>query len=263
MVSKFFNMAFPGHFSGDILRGFYVSRRALGEGGPNHEDPGNPAPTGPSAIVASIVFDRVAGVLPLFIWSLLGLLGSANAEMASMLGAYIGALAGLGLLGAAGLFLLAYRQPQPPSPLLRISGWFRLQKPFCAFYQGAHYYVRDLRLIRNIVGISFINHGLTIASFVLFGLALGIQRPLANYLMLVPWGLMLTAVPVAPSGLGVGQVAFLALFGLVGASQGANLFTLYLASHVVINLAGAVLYPFLQTTAPSLPSSRPAPAEKQ
>ena len=28
MVSKFFNMAFPGYISGDILRGLFVSRRA-------------------------------------------------------------------------------------------------------------------------------------------------------------------------------------------------------------------------------------------
>jgi len=65
-----------------------------------------------------------------------------------------------------------------------------------------------------------------------------------SYFLLVPLGLLLTAIPVSPAGLGVGQVAFLALFHWVGTSQGANLFTLYMASYVVINLTGALLYLF-------------------
>ena len=41
-------------------------------------------------------------------------------------------------------------------------------------------------------------------------------------------------------------VAFLALFQLAGSPQGANLFTLYMISQVLINLSGAVLLPMLR-----------------
>jgi len=70
-----------------------------------------------------------------------------------------------------------------------------------------------------------------------------------SYLVLVPVGLMLTTVPITPASLGVGQVAFLALFQLAGSLQGANLFTLYMLSQVLINLSGAALFPLLQSRA--------------
>jgi uncharacterized membrane protein YbhN (UPF0104 family) len=69
---------------------------------------------------------------------------------------------------------------------------------------------------------------------------------LLGYLVLVPVGLMLTTIPITPASLGVGQVAFLALFQLAGSPQGANLFTLYMVSQVLINLSGAVLIPLLR-----------------
>ncbi|MBI4460669.1 MAG: flippase-like domain-containing protein [Acidobacteria bacterium] len=243
MLSKFFNMAFPGYLSGDLVRGFYVSRRAkarkeMPEGGEPDEEKG-----AASTVVTSIVFDRLAGILPLFALCLAGLLGSLSHPMPLHLASSVGALAGLGLLVPLLLFLLAYRWAQPPAAMLSFTRVLRLQQPFCALYRATHDYVRNLRLIRNIVAVSFVTQGLSILSFVLFGLALQVETPVTSYLTLVPLGLLVTAIPISPAGLGVGQVAFLALFHTVGTSQGANLFTLYMASYVLINLSGAFLYP--------------------
>jgi len=38
--------------------------------------------------------------------------------------------------------------------------------------------------------------------------------PVASYFLLVPLGLIATSLPISPAGIGVGQVAFLALFTL-------------------------------------------------
>ena len=240
MVSKFFNMAFPGYISGDILRGFFVSRRASETDPPRQPH----AAVGPPAVAASIVFDRIAGLIPLFALCLIGLLGSLSYPIPRRVLGAVGALASLGLLAPLLLFLLAYRRPQPAALLARLKRWPRLEEFFSAFYEGTHRYARNLKLIRNILAVSFLSQGLAIASFLLFGWALQIQVPVTSYLLLVPLGLLVTAVPISPAGLGVGQVAFLGLFHLVGTSQGANLFTLYMASCVVINLAGALLYLF-------------------
>jgi len=259
MVSKFFNMAFPGYISGDILRGFFVSRRAAetdlpreAQGRDRIPDSGFRIPNAVlPAVAASIVLDRVAGLIPLFALCLIGLLGSLAYPIPRQVLASIGVVAMLGLLLPLLLFLLTYRRRQPGALLARLGRWPRLEEFFSAFYEGAHRYARNLKLIRNILAISFLNQGLAIASFLLFGWALGIQVPVMSYLMLVPLGLLVTAIPVSPAGLGVGQVAFLGLFHLVGTSQGANLFTLYMASNVVINLAGALLYLFpLQAAMP-------------
>ena len=136
-------------------------------------------------------------------------------------------------------------------------------EPLCFLHEVTHYYVRNLRLIGSILGISFLAQGAGLTSFVLFGMALKVQIPLVGYLILVPLGLMVTAIPVAPAGLGVGQVAFLSLFHMVGTSQGANLYTLYSASYVLINLSGAFLYLSSQVPSPLPPSVNPAKIHKE
>jgi uncharacterized membrane protein YbhN (UPF0104 family) len=109
------------------------------------------------------------------------------------------------------------------------------------------------------VGISFLSQGLILMSFVLFGTALGLDIPLVSYFVLVPLGLMVTAIPISPGGLGVGQVAFLGLFQMVGTAQGANLITLYMAAYALVNVSGALLIPFLRLRTPiSAPVSAPA-----
>ena len=263
MVSKFFNMAFPGYISGDILRGFYVSRRASENGATGQ--PGEAGELGepnarvvPPAVVASIVLDRIAGLVPLFALCLIGLFGLLSYPIPHEMILSVGALAAVGLLAPLLLFLLTYRRPQPAALLDRLARWPRLAQFVSAFYEGAHRYARNLKLIRNILAFSFLNQGLAIVSFILFGWALRIEAPVMSYFLLVPLGLLVTAVPVSPAGLGVGQVAFLALFHLVGTSQGANLFTLYMASYVVINLTGALLYLFpVHAAMPAHPASAP------
>ncbi len=242
MVSKFFNMAFPSYVSGDILRGFYVFRRASDDGEGSAEASGGSFKAGPQTVVASIVFDRAAGLLPLFVMCLAGLVGSLWHPLPPRLVWSVGVVAGLGVAGLAFFFLLAYRLPSPPAILLSLSRRIRCDRLLAHLHDVTHYYVRDLRLIANILGISFLTQGAGLLSFILFGMALKVQIPLVGYLILVPLGLMVTAIPVAPAGLGVGQVAFLSLFRMLGTSQGANLFTLYSASCILINLSGAFLY---------------------
>lgn len=59
----------------------------------------------------------------------------------------------------------------------------------------------------------------------------------------VPLGLMATAVPISPAGMGVGHAIFGTLFGYYGITGGASLFNLYFLSMVFINLLG--LFPYL------------------
>jgi hypothetical protein len=63
-----------------------------------------------------------------------------------------------------------------------------------------------------------------------------------QYFLLVPMGLLTTAIPIAPAGLGVGHVAFAALFSLAGSEHGAEIFTMYVTIQIVINLTGVFFY---------------------
>ncbi|MBI2815909.1 MAG: flippase-like domain-containing protein [Acidobacteria bacterium] len=245
MVSKFFSMAMPGYISGDILRGFYVFRRTTGQGETDAaSEKGNSCSpnTAPPTVVASIVFDRAAGLFPLFVMSLLGLLGAIWYPLPSGLDLSIGLLAGAGVSGMLILFLLAWWTDRAPRWLVRAAGIFGAGRAIEQLFVIAHSYVRNLNLIANIIGVSFLTQGAGLLSFILFGFALRVEIPLSLYFMLVPVGLMVTAIPITPAGLGVGQVAFLTLFHMAGSGQGANLYTLYAVSYVLINSSGAFLY---------------------
>lgn len=61
-------------------------------------------------------------------------------------------------------------------------------------------------------------------------------------LAFIPLGLMTLALPVAPSGLGVGHAIFQKLFEFSGIDNGASLFNLYFVVTLSVNVLGVVPY---------------------
>jgi uncharacterized membrane protein YbhN (UPF0104 family) len=245
MVGKFFNMALPGYIGGDMVRGLYVFRAAAGQE--------NSAGIGAGAVVPSILGDRIAGLVALFALSMAGTAGGVLYGLPQRLIRLGMTVSVLGLVVGVGLYLLAYRFSTPPAFLLRICRRVRLERLLVDLSAAMHLYARNGRLIGTVLLLSLSTQSVIVLSFVLLGEALALQVPIAGYFVLVPLGLMITAVPVAPAGLGVGQMAFLGLFQIVGTAQGANLFTLYMASQAVLNMTGMLLYPFVRITAQRSP----------
>ena len=64
----------------------------------------------------------------------------------------------------------------------------------------------------------------------------------AYQIFVVPLGLITTAIPVTPAGIGVGHVAFEALFLARNIPNGANVFNLYVVLNVVASLTGILPY---------------------
>ncbi len=58
----------------------------------------------------------------------------------------------------------------------------------------------------------------------------------------IPLGMVGTAIPITPAGLGVGHALYSALFGFFGINNGASLFNLFFLANVGINLIGAIPY---------------------
>jgi type IV secretory pathway VirB6-like protein len=65
---------------------------------------------------------------------------------------------------------------------------------------------------------------------------------LLQALAFIPLGLMTLALPVAPSGLGVGHAIFQKLFEFSGIDNGASLFNLYFVVTLVFNVIGVIPY---------------------
>jgi uncharacterized membrane protein YbhN (UPF0104 family) len=61
-------------------------------------------------------------------------------------------------------------------------------------------------------------------------------------LAFIPLGLMTLALPIAPSGLGVGHAIFQKLFEMSGIDNGASLFNIYFVVCLVVNVLGVIPY---------------------
>jgi hypothetical protein len=58
----------------------------------------------------------------------------------------------------------------------------------------------------------------------------------------MPIGLITTAIPLAPGGIGIGHVAFESLYQLVGVSGGADIFNIYIIVQLSVYLLGGIPY---------------------
>src|SRR5262249_9077833 len=144
MVSKFLNMALPGYFGGDVIRGFCVTRRASALGnssGTANSDSDAPAQPGAAAVLPSIIFDRITGVIPLLAMALVGSIGGIWFDLPGRLLIFAAAISGGGLLAALALFGLAYWRPQPPSLLLGLSERLGLGRTFATLFSSSYEYV--------------------------------------------------------------------------------------------------------------------------
>jgi uncharacterized protein (TIRG00374 family) len=229
MIGKFFSLVVPGYLSEDVVRALYLIRlnaasRAL--------------------VFMSLIADRMMGIMTLFLVvasSLMALALETSAPMDARL-LSLRTLTALALGGFVVFMLLVRRYPQPAAGLLRLAARVRLDRILGSAYAEMHYYCSAARLQIKLLAISLANYALFIASFVILGYSLNMKVGLAAYCVFVPLGCLVTMIPIAPVGLGVGHVAFLALFAIAGSREGANLFSLYLAFGIPLNLIGGLFY---------------------
>jgi uncharacterized membrane protein YbhN (UPF0104 family) len=105
-------------------------------------------------------------------------------------------------------------------------------------------YARHHGELAGVLVMSVIVQSLRVLQAYALGRSLGISVPLVLYFAFVPVVVLIMQIPIAPSGIGTSQAAFLLLFGAVGVSSpdAVALSILFVALGVVGNLPGAVLY---------------------
>jgi glycosyltransferase 2 family protein len=243
LIGAFFNTTMPGAVSGDIIKAWYVLADHKGQS--------------KTPVLTSILLDRILGVFGLVTVSTLALLGNWNAIWSTP------ALKGIAffvLALAAGVFFFftyimlsvwgpfAYLRKRMDS----LERWKVGALIIKVYDTWMHY--------RNFPGILFqammcavFTHLCAVGAVMLCAHALGeTQIALYHFMLIVPLGLLTTAVPVAPAGLGVGHVAFGSLFQLAGSNHGAEIFTLFVTMQILVNLSGVFFY---------LKSPKPVPVD--
>jgi glycosyltransferase 2 family protein len=222
-IGLFFNLVVPGLTGGDVVRAVLVAR-------------GNPRP---EAAVVSVLVDRLVGLAALV--GLAGVVVVAQwTRFPEIAPAVLAVVAGMGALSGI-LLSRSLRRALRIDRLLRILPFGavlgRVDEAVLA-YRG-----RPGALLRAL-GLSVGNHLLCLACVLLVGRALGDRTPVGTYLVLVPVVTLLTAVPLAPAGWGVGEALYGELFHRYGSAfeTGVAVSLLWRLGSMAVSLPGAVLW---------------------
>jgi hypothetical protein len=251
-VGNFFNIALPGAVSGDFIKAFYIGKDVPGQR---------------ARAFGGILFDRVAGLSALVLIAggamLLGFssnLDSNSAHMLLVLRPMILFAALCTLLFYAYLFLVKETW-DPVLGLLRKSQRAlpgklgKVAHSVMQIYEGLRHYHHHRIAVLKALGISIVIHMAVGWSFLQFAKIFGADHlSLLAVYTIFPLGLLVTAVPVAPAGLGTGHAAFLYLFNLIGCPRGADIFTLYALSQLFYGFVGGLVYLRFRAQAEPLPN---------
>lgn len=229
LIGIFFNFALPGSVGGDVVRGYYLVAE-------------NPERRLDAAL--SIVIDRVLGLYSFFLLSLVAVALDFEFVSTHEKIRWVALMCFLVFAGLTAFFTIVFSH--------RLSHFFGLgifERRIPVLHRivtGIHHFGQDRKVIALSVLVSLLTQLVTCTFFYQLGVTSGETAITFNaVLFAVPMGFLITALPIAPAGIGVGQVAFAYLFQayLQKESQfGANSITAFQLSTVVWAFIGAILY---------------------
>ena len=230
-IGFFFSTVLPGAVTGDIVKMVYIKKH----------DP----TLSKTSLVTLTLLDRVLGLTGLLI--LAGFFSLINYKNLIILSDKISHLIHLNLLlclGALIFFgvLISGRKMQ------KIITHFLHKIPLIG-HKISNITEQLLSLHENrfdlfkCLGLSIVSQFFGILAFwIVSSPFYQVKIPLSYTFSFIPIGLIATAIPISPGGLGVGHVLFANLFMLVGIDNGASLFNLFYLAAFLHNFSGIIPY---------------------
>lgn len=231
-IGLFFNLAMPGSVGGDVIKAYYIAQ----------EQPGTKL-----RAATSVLMDRVVGLYAMALIALVAILTHTEKIMSSVqlrpLGVFIICLS----LGFTVFFILGFSDKVRTHKLTEkflseIPGGGLIRR----IYDAIHAFRHGKKQFLWGILLSIFVQSLNILCFYIIAQTLHFENVTMGALFfVVPLGLIATAVPVSPGGVGVGQAVFLALFtwyGGIAPSLGPTLITIFQVVQAVLSLVGAALY---------------------
>jgi len=198
LIGVFFNHALPSSVGGDVVKAYYIANEQ------KHRRVES---------VLSVLIDRVLGLYTLLLLSLISVLFDFNFVMSNPEIKWMAMLCGLLTIGMSVCLIIGFSS--------RLDRWLHITstlKKLPVLHKLAHVFEamqlfgKQKSAILASIFISCIGQMLSVLFVMYVGSVLGAHLSFATYLFCVPLGFVATALPVAPAGVGVGQVAFLFLF---------------------------------------------------
>jgi glycosyltransferase 2 family protein len=231
-IGLFFTTILPGAVGGDLIKSVYVAKKS---------------PSKRTASVLTVLLDRIIGVTVLIIIGCIGVF--INFEMFKNNAALrtLGSMMILILLGMFFVTILGLsRRVHKSKRVKKLISIIPFSSIIFKIHDAFHAYRKNLRYLVYAFFISFITHILNITAFYCAVRALGFDTlDIKTLFFIVPIGLITTAIPLAPAGLGIGQAAFLKLFEWslgYPSTIGADAITIVQVLSITIFSAGAYFY---------------------
>lgn len=230
-VSTFAGTFLPTSVGGDLVRAYGLVRLNVPR----------------ATALASVLMDRLLGVVAIVLVGLAGLAGVAAAGTRDLISdvnilVSLAVAAAAALAGAAVVFsgrVAAWvRRTGERLPSTRVRTLVSEVTVATRAYDRFH-----AQLLQVLVG-SIAVQAIRIVQAYCLGRALGLGTPLVVYAAFVPTILLIMLLPISINGIGPSQAGFVWLFGLAGmsAAEAFALSVLFVALGVVGNLPGGLLY---------------------
>ncbi len=228
MISFFFNNFLPAGLGMDITRTVYVAKQR-GRA---------------SEVFASVLAERVLGMVGILIFALFALLFYLNTREGRIFAAFVGGLT-LFVIAAVLVFL---RRGLLPALRRRIGAItiLRLGERIKKLYEALQLYRKSLRPVVWAVFLSILVQGFLVLLNFAAGTSLGLEVPLYSHLVYVPIISIISIIPISINGIGVREWAYVFFFGLAGLSRGEalSMSLLFFAIGIAGSLTGGIAFLF-------------------
>jgi len=225
MIGMLFNVVIPGAVGGDLVKGYYITRAASGR---------------KSDAATTLLMDRVVGLIGLLFLGAVMVTANLQETLRSAATRSLGMLTIAGMLGGLVSLYAAVFAGE------RLSEWHILPKVLRSVFRALHEYRRQASVIPIALGLSVGNQACSFAMYYLALRATGVtDMPLGQFFLVVPLGMVTTALPISPGGVGVGQAAYFALFQIVApryATAGTNAATVFQVMYILVCITGLYWY---------------------
>jgi uncharacterized membrane protein YbhN (UPF0104 family) len=208
MIGIFFNSLIPGGTGGDLIKGYYLYRE--------HEDK-DKAPA-----LTSIVMDRFVGLYALLCVAMIAT--AANYALWKDIPMlrfnslfYAGVF--LGFTGSIAFFFSPWSNRFLAHPALHRMPGGRLLK---SLFDSMIVYRRKPGGLLMALGLGVIVDFGLILLYYFFALSLGLHLPLVVHGFVVPTLTMINGIPIAPSGIGLGESAGEMIYRILGVTEGGS-----------------------------------------
>jgi glycosyltransferase 2 family protein len=228
MIGSLFSTIIPGAVGGDVMKAYYVTRSV---------------PTHKAEAIATIVLDRLIGLVGLLVLAAGIALYNLHSVKGNQALTRLCVFAVVGTCGSLTAMFLAVRFG-PRFAADNPTG--RMARLYTRVLTGLDRYRRKPLILPASVLVSILCHAsVCYALFLAMHAINAAPVPLGVFLLAAPLGLLATAIPIAPAGIGVGQVAFFSLFQILApasARDAVNAFTVFQSLALLACLSGFIPY---------------------